>query len=153
LLAESVRSAAFETSASRRSPRAFALAKALQQPEDMLLRLLTTGLCAAAVILLATFQPVRLEVVRPQVVLPVPRDNPAPPLSVVDALERVGAAQLADLVHLKPHERVSAVNDRLLDDDLPIREAIAALPLRAGGYIDLTVSGATGERRVLVLLH
>jgi hypothetical protein len=119
----------------------------------MLLRLLTTGLCAAGVILLATFQPVRLEVVRPEVVRPAPRENPAPPLSVVDAVEQVGAAQLAELVHLKADERVSSINDHPLDDDLPVSVAIAALPLRAGGYVDLTVTSANGERRVLVLLH
>lgn len=119
----------------------------------MLLRLLTTGLCAAGVILLATFQPVRLEVVRPEVVRPAPRDNPAPPLSVVDAAEQVGAAQLAELVHLKPDERVSAINDRPLADDQPMSEAIEALPLRAGRYVDVTVTSATSERRVLVLLH
>ena len=119
----------------------------------MLLRLLTTGLCAAGVILLATFQPVRLEVVRPEVVLPAPRENPAPPLSVVDAVEQVGAAQLAELVHLKADERVSSINDHPLDEDLPVSVAIAALPLRAGGYVDLTVTSANGERRVLVLLH
>ena len=119
----------------------------------MLLRLLTTGLCAAGVILLATFQPVRLEVVRPEIVRPALCDSPTPPLSVVDAAEQVGAAQLAELVHLKSDERVSAINDRPLGDDQLMSEAIAALPLRAGGYVDLTVTSATGERRVLVLLH
>jgi len=119
----------------------------------MLLRLLTTGLCAAGVILLATFQPVRLEVVRPEIVLHTPREKPTPPLSVVDAAEQLGTAQLVELVHLKPDERVSAINDRPLDDDLLFNETIAALPLRAGTYIDLTLTSMTGERRVLVLLH
>ena len=121
----------------------------------MLLRLLTIGLCATGVILLATFQPVRLEVVRPVVVSPqvVQRAAPAPGLSIVDVAEQVGPAKLAELVYLKGGERVTAINDRPVADDQLAIEAISSLPLRAGQYVDLTVSGATGERRVLVLLH
>jgi S1-C subfamily serine protease len=120
----------------------------------MLLRLLTIGLCATGVILLATFQPIRLEVVRPVVVSPevVPRAAP-PGVSIVDVAEQVGPAKLAELVYLKGGERVTAINDRPVADDQLAVEAISSLPLRAGQYIDLTVTGATGERRVLVLLH
>ena len=124
----------------------------------MLLRLLTTGLCATGVILLATFQPVRLEVVRPVVVSPevqrVARaPGPTPGVRIVDVAEQVGPAKLAEIVYLKGGERVTAINDRPVDDDQLAIEAISSLALRAGQYVDLTVTGATGERRVLVLLH
>jgi hypothetical protein len=120
----------------------------------MLLRLLTFGLCAAGVILLATVQPVRLEVIPPEPpeVAPVVRE-PTPGLRIVDVAEQVGPAKLAEIVYLKGGERVSAINDRPVADDQLAIEAISALPLRAGQYVDLTVTGATGERRVLVLLH
>ena len=122
----------------------------------MLLRLLTIGLCATGVILLATFQPVRLEVVRPEVVHRevVHSAHPAPPgVRIVDVAEQVGPAKLAELVYLNGGERVSAINDRPIADDQLAIEAISSLPLRAGQYVDLTVTSATGERRVLVLLH
>jgi S1-C subfamily serine protease len=122
----------------------------------MLLRLLMIGLCATGVILLATFQPVRLEVVRPEVVHRevVHSARPAPPgVRIVDVAEQVGPAKLAELVYLNGGERVSAINDRPIADDQLAIEAISSLPLRAGQYVDLTVTSATGERRVLVLLH
>jgi hypothetical protein len=56
-------------------------------------------------------------------------------------------------VYLNGGERVSAINDRPIADDQLAIEAISSLPLRAGQYVDLTVTSATGERRVLVLLH
>jgi hypothetical protein len=121
----------------------------------MLLRLLTIGLGATGVILLATFQPIRLEVVRPEVVhTEVVRPAlPTPGVSIVDVAEQVGPAKLAELVYLNGGERVSAINDRPIADDQLAIEAISSLPLRAGDYVDLTVTSATGERRVLVLLH
>ena len=122
----------------------------------MLLRLTTTALCAAGVLLLATLEPVRLEIVRP-----APCDVAAvrsgsrnePSLSVVDVVERMAPADLASLVALKPGERVTAINDRPLDSDLVAGSLIASQGLRAGEYLDLTVSSGTTERRVLVLLH
>ena len=124
----------------------------------MLLRLLTFGLCAAGVFLLATLEPVRLEVVRPEVWLDVarpalPTPGPTPGVTIVDAAEQVGPAKLAELLYLEGGERVSAINDRPVADDQLAIEVISSLPLRAGQYVDLTVTRATGERRVLVLLH
>jgi hypothetical protein len=121
----------------------------------MLLRLTTIALCAAGVILLATLEPIRLEIVRP-----APRDlatagssSRNSSLSVVDVAEGMAPADLASLVTLKPGERVTAINDRPLGSDLSAGSLIASQGLRAGEYLDLTVSGTTAERRVLVLLH
>ncbi len=121
----------------------------------MLLRLTTTALCAAGVLLLATLEPVRLEIVRPAPCVAAVRSGSRndPSLRVVDVTERMARADLASLVALKPGERVTAINDRPLDDDLAAGSLIASEGLRAGAYLDVTVSGGTEERRVLVLLH
>jgi len=113
-----------------------------------LFRLLTTGVCAACVVMLATLQPVHVEVARPAVI-----HDRAPPVSVIDVAHGVAPGALAALVHLEPTEWVSAINDRALDSDLEAGARLASLAPDAGGFLDLTVTSARGERRVLVLLH
>jgi hypothetical protein len=67
--------------------------------------------------------------------------------------DRVAPESLPALVHLRPGEWVSAINDRAMDDDREVGEVIASLGPHAGAFIDLTVSSATTERRVLLLMH
>jgi hypothetical protein len=117
-----------------------------------MLRLVSTGLCAACVVLLATFEPVRIETPPAP---PVSEIAPSP-LSIVDALAELapsGLASLIHLAHLAPDERIQAINDRPLDSDLEAGAQLASLALHAGEYVDLTVSNGATERRVLVLLH
>jgi hypothetical protein len=114
----------------------------------MVLRLLMTGLCAACVVLLATFQPFHLEVVRP-----IEIRSPPPLVSVVDVASTVPAHELPALLRLGVDEQVSAINDRPVGDGPTGEALIGELALRAGQYVDLTVSSATRERRVLVLMH
>jgi len=115
----------------------------------MVLRLVMTGLCAACVVLLATAEPLRIEVLRPTIV----RERaPVGAISVVDVASGVAPAALEAMLHLRPNEWVSAINDRPVDD-FATGAAIAALAPRAGEYVDLTVSTAAAERRVLVLMH
>lgn len=115
-----------------------------------LFRLLTTGVCVACVVALATIEPVRVEVIPRAVVHDHDR---APPVSVLDVAHGVAPGALAALVHLRPNEWVSAINDRALYSDLPADWQIALLAPHAGEFLDLTVSSATAERRVLVLVH
>jgi hypothetical protein len=141
------------------------LAGALQQRRDMLLRLTMTCLCAVGVILLARVQPVRLEIVRPVLRVPMLEVEPgraAPQrdigsLSVVDAVAeavvQMPRAELATLLALKPGEYVSSLNDRGVDSDTTLEQIFASRHLYDGEYLDLSVSSATSERRVLVLLH
>jgi hypothetical protein len=82
-----------------------------------------------------------------------PCGDGAPPVSVVDVANGVAPEGLASLVHLRPTEWVIAINDRAVDTDLPMEALFASLVPRAGGFIDLTVTSASGERRVLILLH
>jgi hypothetical protein len=131
----------------------------------MLLRLTTTCLCAAGVILLATMRPVRLEIVCPVLREPLPladavRSAPrrdAESLSIVDAVaeavEHMPRAELAALLALKPDEYVSALNDRGVDAETTLEEIFASRRLYDREYLDLSVSTTTSQRRVLVLLH
>jgi hypothetical protein len=129
----------------------------------LLFRLLTTGVCVACVVMLASIRPARVEVRAPVELDPARllapcllssvRGERAPPISVVDVAHGVTLDALAALVHLRPDERVSAINDRSLDRDRPARDSIAALAPHTGEFLDLTVASATTERRVLVLMH
>jgi hypothetical protein len=75
-----------------------------------------------------------------------------PRLSVVDVGASVAPSALATLVGLRSDERVSTVNDLPVDEDLDADLLIRSMA-RPGGFLDLTVSGAATERRVLVLMH
>lgn len=128
----------------------------------LLLRLLSTALCAACVVLLATFQPVRLEVMPRAAAPPCGRAasataaagdrSPGEPVNVIDVAPGVPPAQIAALIQLRPDERVAAINDRVPASDLEVGALIASLP-RRGEFVDLTVSSPARERRVLILLH
>jgi hypothetical protein len=72
------------------------------------------------------------------------------PVTVLDVAPGVSAEEIATMIRLADGERVTAVGDRRLDSDLA---AGAALRSATGDYLDLTVDGPHGERRVLVLRH
>jgi hypothetical protein len=119
----------------------------------LLLRLVTTSLCAACFALLVTFKPV--QVVMRAAAPPAPGPcvlERAQPLTVIDVAAGATAPQLGELLRLRSGERIIAVNDHRLGGDIA-PSVIAALPPEPGGFIDLTVAGYTAERRVLVLLH
>ena len=117
----------------------------------MVFRLLTIGLCTACVILLATFRPVRVQVVRPAASAAAAREH-APQVSVVDVAAGVGSSSIPRLVRLARGEWIKAVNDQAPVDDAEAELMIGSLA-RRGGYLDLTVAGAGAERRVLMLIH
>jgi hypothetical protein len=116
----------------------------------MVLRLLMTGLCAACVVLVAGIQPFRIEVVQQTV---VHERAPSPAVSVVDIAHTVAPHEVPALLRLGVDEQVKAINDRPVGDGLPGEALIGELALRAGQYLDLTVSNDITERRVLVLVH
>ena len=130
----------------------------------MLLRLLTTGWSIACVVMLATVASVRVpctdrvpsvahEALASSCRARLSSEHPLPPVSVVDVAGGVAPEELATLVHLRPDERISAINDRAMDSDLDADVLIALQAPHAGEFLDLTVSSATTERRVLVLMH
>jgi hypothetical protein len=83
---------------------------------------------------------------------PCRRDR-VPALAVVDVAAGVAPSGIVELVRLRRGERIAAVNDRALDEDIPAGAQLAGFAPRPGGYLDLTVSSRSTERRVLVLLH
>lgn len=75
------------------------------------------------------------------------------PISVVDVAPGVAPTGLASIVRLRADERVVAVDDRPVANDLAAGAAIADRLVASGRYVDLTVAGAAGSRRILVLMH
>ena len=75
------------------------------------------------------------------------------PVTVVDVARGVDAAALGSLVRLRADERVTAVDDRPVANDFAAGAALTERSLGPGKYVDLTVTGAQGSRRVLVLMH
>jgi|MudIll2142460700_1097286.scaffolds.fasta_scaffold02156_8 hypothetical protein len=74
-------------------------------------------------------------------------------VTVVDVARGVDAGTLGSLVRLRADERVIAVDDRAVENDFAAGAAIAERALGPGKFLDLTVAGASGSRRVLVLMH
>jgi S1-C subfamily serine protease len=75
------------------------------------------------------------------------------PVTVVDVARGVDAAALGSLVRLRADERVTAVDDQPVANDFAAGAALTQRALGPGTYVDLTVTGARGSRRVLVLMH
>jgi hypothetical protein len=116
----------------------------------LLYRSLALGFMGACLMLLAR---------RPECAIrfapaPVVVHAPAPPsAAIVDVAPGIAAAQLGPLVRLAPGEHVVAVGEHAVSGDLEAGAVLAAMEARSGSYVDLTVAGAIGSRRVLVLLH
>ena len=75
------------------------------------------------------------------------------PVTVVDVARGVDAAAHGSLVRLRADERVTAVDDQPVANDFAAGAALTQRELGPGKYVDLTVTGAHGSRRVLVLMH
>jgi hypothetical protein len=75
------------------------------------------------------------------------------PVTVVDVARGVDAGALASLVRIREDERVTAVDDQPVANDFAAGAALTERALGPGKYVDLTVTGASGSRRVLVLMH
>jgi len=115
----------------------------------MLFRVLTIGLCAACVVLLATLPTVRVEQVEPRARRAIAR---SPALSVVDVAAEVAPDSVPALVRLARGEWIQAIDDRLPRDAVEADKMIRAGAHRRG-FLDLTVAGGARERRVLLLIH
>lgn len=78
-------------------------------------------------------------------------DGPRP--TIIDVAPLMAQGEVARLVRLVPGEHVIAVGDVHVAGDVEAGAVLAGVDQRPGHYIDLTVAGPLGERRVLVLLH
>lgn len=124
----------------------------------MIFRLLLLGLCTATVVMLATWQPVRIELRAPGNAPPRPlRVQPASvaPMQVIDVARSVAPVELAALLRLSSCEEIVAINDRAVDRKLGLDAStlVGSVGARPGEFVDLTVASARGERRILMLVH
>jgi hypothetical protein len=114
----------------------------------LVFRSIALGLLGACFLLLVT-RPTQLRIERE--VVPVVQPPPPPPATIIDVAHGVPPAELAQLVRLAPGEHVIAVDDQRVETDLDAGAMMASSYGRS--YLDLTVGGVAGPRRVLVLLH
>ncbi len=74
-------------------------------------------------------------------------------VTIVDVAHGVEPGAVPSLLRLRVDERVVAVDDQAVENDLAAGAAIAEHAPGPGKFLDLTVGSATGNRRVLVLMH
>jgi hypothetical protein len=122
----------------------------------LVFRSLVLGLIGACFLLLVS---------RPSYVVFVARESRAPApapaaATIVDVAPGVSGAQIPALLHLKPDERIVAFYDTPISSEQLAYSWIGAnwdilneYPCNHRSYVDLTVAGPDGERRVLVLIH
>ncbi len=123
----------------------------------LVFRSFAVGLTAAFLALLVMRPAVVLRVVpaplaseASHLVLEPPRE-PTP--TIIDVAPGVSAAQLASAIRLAPGEHIIAVDDMAVSGDVAAGLVLASRTLRSREFIDFTVVGPVGERRVLALLH
>jgi hypothetical protein len=73
--------------------------------------------------------------------------------TVVDVARGVEVGMLARIVQIAGDERIVAIDDQPVENDIAAGAAIAHRTLGANTYLDLTVASPRGKRRVLVLMH
>ena len=74
-------------------------------------------------------------------------------VSVIDVARGVDVGMLSTLVKLAADERVIAIDDQAVENDLAAGALLGQRTLGANTYLDLTVGSVRGKRRVLVLMH
>ena len=112
------------------------------------------GLSAAFLALLVMRPAIVLRVVPAPVALQAPHGAPhVPAPTLIDVAPGVSASQLASAIRLLPGEHIIAVDDVSVSGDVDAGLALASRALHSREFIDFTVFGPAGERRVLALLH
>src|SRR4051812_8063321 len=116
----------------------------------LLFRSLALGLLGTCVMLLAVRPPYEVRITQAPVHL-----FAAPPTSasIVDVAPSVAPVQVPALLHLAAGEHIQSIDDVLMADDVEAGARLASLTVGRNRFVDLTVAGGTGSRRVLVLLH
>ncbi len=121
----------------------------------LVFRSVSVGLLFACFALLAARPAIELRVQHdtpqaPAIAIPAPA--PAVP-TIIDVAPGVTAAQLAMAIQLAPGEQIMSVDDIAVSGTLGAGMLLASRDLRSRQFIDFTVDGPRGERRVLALLH
>lgn len=86
---------------------------------------------------------------------PAPAPLEAPVVNVIDVAAAAATPELvAQLLRLAPDERIISLDDRPIIDNVAAGARLAARgPIARGDHLDVTLMGASGSRRVLVLFH
>jgi hypothetical protein len=114
----------------------------------LLFRSLAIGLLGACCLLLAMRPPAQI-IERDRLVY----RQAAPSATLIDVAAGVAPTQLGGLVKLQRDEHVTAIDDRPVSGDLDAGAVLAQLDARPA-FIDLELDGgASGHRRVVLLLH
>ncbi len=73
--------------------------------------------------------------------------------TIVDVAPGLTHAQLAGVIVLEEDEQIAAIDDVPVTSTLDAGGRLAAVDLRTQRYIDFSITGPHGPRRMLVLLH
>lgn len=121
----------------------------------LVFRSVSVGLLFACFALLVVRPAVHVRVAHEAVqpaTIAIPEPAPIVP-TIIDVAPGITAAQLATTIHLAPGEQIVAIDDIAVSGTLGAGMWLAARELRSRQFIDFTVDGPAGERRVLALLH
>jgi hypothetical protein len=121
----------------------------------LVFRSVSVGLLFACFALLVVRPAVQVRVAHEAVqpaTITIPEPAPIVP-TIIDVAPGITAAQLATTIHLAPGEQIVAVDDIAVSGTLGAGMWLASRELRSRQFIDITVDGPAGERRVLALLH
>jgi hypothetical protein len=116
-------------------------------------RLLHLGLLAFAVALLAVMLVQRASSLLATSRAAEEAERPTANATVIDVARGVDVGMLTSIVQIGQDERIVAIDDQPIENDLAAGAAIARKTLGANTYLDLTVASPHGKRRVLVLMH
>ena len=121
-----------------------------------LYRSLTVGLLGACCFMLARSGTRSIEI--RMAPLPTPPSIAAalatrPALQVIDVAANAAPDQVARLVTLAPGERIVAVDDAEVGEPVAAVLQLVTSASRGHDFVDVTVRGDAGERRVLLLRH
>lgn len=117
-------------------------------------RILHLGLLSFAVALLAVMLVQRAAgIFETQRAIEGSYPHPTANATVIDVARGVEIGMLSSLVQIGRDERVVAIDDQPVENDLAAGALLARKTLGANTYLDLTVDGPHGKRRVLVLMH
>jgi len=115
----------------------------------LLFRSVIVGLLGACCLLLAQRPRCEITLRTP----PAPRAQVPQGPQIIDVAPLVAPEEIGRLVRLAPSEHIVEIGSTRVASDVEAGALLARMDPRPDHYIDLTVAGVAGERRVLVLLH
>jgi len=116
----------------------------------LLIRTVVAGLIGGCLVLALGFHP-RMIIVKQ--VVSRPRVHVPAGATLIDVSGSVTPATILSLIKLDHGDHVVAVGDASVSNDLVAGEAIAMRATGHDTFVDVTIDGHAGPRRVLLLIH